>query len=93
MGSQVIEQVVWSIPGFGPVCQGIQPVIRVRTYPRFQVLAPTQSFRLGTQAADGGAHPHRRFGSVRPHSPAADLNVHCTLIPGFGPVQLRQPGS
>ena len=51
-GSQAIDRVAQPIPIFGPMDQGSQPLIHVRTHPRFQVWVPTQGFRLGAQASD-----------------------------------------
>ena len=69
-GSQVVDLVVWPIwalglswlliPGFASVCRGSQPLIWLRTHPKFQVWAPSWGFRC--------ARPPRRFLSVLPGS-------------------------
>ena len=72
------------IPGFGPVRQGNQPLIRGHTQPRFQVWVPTWGFRCGPQTTDWGAHPLGHFGSVRPGSQAADQGARPPGVSGVG---------
>ena len=69
-GSQALDQVLWwilalglgwlLIPCFGSVSWGSQPLIRLRSHPRFQLWAPIRGFRC--------ARPPRCFLSVCPGS-------------------------
>ena len=87
VGSQVVDPVFWqisalglgwlSIPRFGSVHRGSQPLIPLRNHPRFQLWAPCRGFRCACQP--------RRFLSVRPGSRATYPGSRPPGVAGVGP--------
>ena len=94
-GSQAIDWVVWlistldfswlPIPCFGSVHGGSQPLIPVRTYPRFQVRLPSQGFGCGSPGHLWRFTPTQVLCVCEPRQPGCLSGALPPRVSGVGP--------